>query len=86
MFTTAQKSDSSQISITGVRALVIIGLLLFKSQSLTEIKETLIKYKIIDETIKVRPKELVFEDNILNKDNIYLTIYCSMLIKIILGL
>lgn len=49
MFTTAQKSDSSQISITGVRALIIIGLLLFKSQSLAEIKETLIKYKIIDE-------------------------------------
>lgn len=50
MFKTAEKTGLNQISLTGLRALVFIGLLIVKPRSLEEIKQALIDFKIIDKT------------------------------------
>ncbi len=43
------KSELNQISLTGLRALVILGLLVVMPRSLAEIREKLISYNVMDE-------------------------------------
>lgn len=50
MFKTAEKTELNQISLTGLRALVFIGLLIMKPHSLDEIREILIELKIMEKT------------------------------------
>ena len=45
-----EKTELNQISLTGIRALVLIGLLIVKPHSLEEIRKTFIDYKIMDES------------------------------------
>lgn len=47
MFKPAEKTELNQISLTGIRALILIGLLIVQPRSLEEIKQTLIDLKII---------------------------------------
>ena len=49
MFQHEIKDDLNQISLTGLRALVLIGLLINKPCSMDEIRGAFINYKIIDE-------------------------------------
>ena len=49
MFKTADKTELNQISLTGLRALVLIGLLIAKPRSFNEIRRAFIDLKIIDE-------------------------------------
>jgi len=46
----ALKTDLNQISLTGLRAIVLIGLLIVEPRSLKDIKDAFIKYKIADES------------------------------------
>lgn len=48
MFKIAEKTDLNQMSLTGLRALIFMGLLITKPRSLEEIKETFINLKIMD--------------------------------------
>ena len=48
MSNTVRKINSNNISLTGVRALLLIGLLMVKPRSFNEIKEIFIDFKIID--------------------------------------
>ena len=51
MFNSAQrKSDLNQISVTGIRAIIILGLLMIAPRSISEIKKALVMYNIIDDT------------------------------------
>ena len=50
MLAEANKEELSQISLTGVRALVLLGLLIERPCSLEEIREKFIQYKIMDST------------------------------------
>lgn len=52
MFKTDEKTDLNQISLTGLRALIFIGLLVTKPSSMEEIKQVLIDLKIMDENQK----------------------------------
>ena len=52
MFKTEEKTDLNQISLTGLRALVFISLLVSKPCSMDEIKQNLINLKIMDENQK----------------------------------
>ena len=52
MFKTEEKTDLNQISLTGLRALVFISLLVSKPCSMDEIKQNLINLKIMDESQK----------------------------------
>lgn len=45
----ASKEDLSQISLTGIRSLVLLGLLAKAPRSLKEIRDAFIKYNIMDE-------------------------------------
>lgn len=49
MFKTLEKKETEQISITGSRAIVIIGLLTIMPRTFEEIKQELINYKVLDE-------------------------------------
>lgn len=48
MFKTAEKTELNQISLTGLRALVFIGLLIMQPRSFDEIRKILIDLKIMD--------------------------------------
>lgn len=50
MFKPVEKTELNQISLTGLRALVFIGLLITKPRSLNEIRKAFIDLHIIDET------------------------------------
>lgn len=50
MFKSAKTTDLSQISITGVRALVFIGLLIMQPRTMDEIRQALIDLKFMDES------------------------------------
>ena len=50
MFKIAKKEDLCQISLTGVRSLVLLGLLMQEPRSLEEIRAKFIEYNILDET------------------------------------
>lgn len=50
MFKTAEKTELNQISLTGLRAIVLLGLLMIRPRSIDEIKKYFIEYKIMDET------------------------------------
>lgn len=52
MFKTDENLDLNQISLTGLRALVFIGLLIVKPHSMNEIKQALIDLKIMNENQK----------------------------------
>ena len=49
MFKLAENVELNQISLTGLRALVFIGLLIVKPRSFDEIKQIFIDLKIMDE-------------------------------------
>lgn len=49
MFKVAEKTDLNQISLTGVRALIMIGLLIVEPRSLADIKNILVGLKIMEE-------------------------------------
>lgn len=49
MFKISEKTDLNQISITGLRALIFIGLLIVQPRSLEEIRKVLIELRIIEE-------------------------------------
>lgn len=49
MFKTAEKTELSQISLTGLRAIVLLGLLMIKPRSIDEIKKSFIEYNIMEE-------------------------------------
>lgn len=49
VFNPEKKTNLNQISLTGLRALVLIGLLINKPRSLEEIRQAFIDFKIIDE-------------------------------------
>lgn len=49
MFKTAEKSELNQISLTGIRSLVLLGLLIEAPRTLEEIREAFINYKIMEE-------------------------------------
>lgn len=44
-----EKNILNKISLTGLRALVLIGLLIVKPRSIEEIKQALVDYKVLDE-------------------------------------
>lgn len=50
MVKTAEKTELNQISLTGIRALVMIGLLIKRPHSFEEIKNTFINLKIMDKS------------------------------------
>lgn len=50
MFKQAVKSDLSQISLTGMRSLVLLGLLIQAPRSLEEIKKAFVNYNIMEES------------------------------------
>ena len=50
MFKAAEKTELNQISLTGIRALIMIGLLIKKPYSLEEIKQTFIDLQIMDKS------------------------------------
>ena len=49
MFKTAEKTELNQISLTGLRAIVLLGLLMTKPRSIDEIKRAFIEYNIMEE-------------------------------------
>ena len=50
MFKTADKSDLNQISLTGIRAIVLLGLLIIKPRTLEEIRRAFINFNIMRHT------------------------------------
>lgn len=50
MFKTAERTELSQVSLTGMRALVLMGLLIIKPRSLEEIREEFINLRIMEES------------------------------------
>lgn len=50
MFKTIEKTELNQISLTGIRALVLIGLLIIKPRSLDEIRKEFINMQIMENT------------------------------------
>lgn len=50
MFKIAERTDLNQISLTGIRALVLIGLLIVKPRSFEEIRQAFIDYQIIEKS------------------------------------
>lgn len=50
MFENATKIDLCQISLTGARAIALIGLLIEEPRSLEEIKQAFIEYKLMEES------------------------------------
>ena len=50
MFKVAEKTELNQISLTGIRALVLIGLLIVRPRSLEEIRNTFIDLQIMEPT------------------------------------
>lgn len=50
MFKTAERTELSQVSLTGMRALVLMGLLIVKPRSLEEIREEFINLQIMEES------------------------------------
>lgn len=50
MFKTADKSDLNQISLTGIRAIVLLGLLIIKPRTLEEIRRAFIEFNIMEES------------------------------------
>ena len=50
MFTAANKEELCQISLTGIRSLAILGLLIEKPHSLEELRTGLIKYNLMEES------------------------------------
>ncbi len=48
MFLTAEKEDLNQISLTGLRAILLLGLLMTGPKSLEEIKKTFVSYKVME--------------------------------------
>lgn len=49
MFKISEKTDLNQISLTGMRALVLIGLLIVKPRSLDEIRKSFIDFRIMED-------------------------------------
>ena len=45
-----EKTELNQISLTGMRALILVGLLIKAPRSLEEIKETFINYNIMEKS------------------------------------
>ena len=50
MFKPVEKSELNQISLTGLRSIILLGLLIAAPRSLEEIREAFLEYKIIDKT------------------------------------
>lgn len=50
MFKTAEKTELSQISLTGMRAIVLLGLLIVKPRSLEEIRKAFIDLNIMEDS------------------------------------
>lgn len=50
VFKTAERTELSQVSLTGMRALVLMGLLIVKPRSLEEIREEFINLQIMEES------------------------------------
>ena len=50
MFNTASKTELCQISLTGVRAIVILGLLIKEPRTLEEIRNKMLEYGLLDKT------------------------------------
>ena len=50
MFTAANKEELCQISLTGIRSLAILGLLIERPHSLEELREKLINYNLMEDT------------------------------------
>ena len=50
VFKEANKNDLCQVSLTGIRSLVLLGLLIDRPLSLDEIRKEFLKYNIIDDT------------------------------------
>ena len=50
MFKLAEDIDINQISVTGARAIVILGLLIMRPRSKKELMDALINYKLITES------------------------------------
>lgn len=50
VFKTAEKTELCQVSLTGMRALALIGLLIVKPRSLEEIREEFIKLQIMEDS------------------------------------
>ena len=50
MILSGEKSDISQISLTGVRAIALIGLLAIEPKSMEEIREKFLEYNIMEES------------------------------------
>lgn len=50
MFKTAERTELSQVSLTGMRALVLMGLLIVKPRSLEEIREEFINLRIMEKS------------------------------------
>ena len=50
MFKTAEKTELSQVSLTGMRAIVMLGLLIIKPRSLEEIRKAFIDLNIMEES------------------------------------
>ena len=55
----SKKDDLNQISLTGLRAIAVLGLLMIRPQSLTELKDSLVSYKSIDD---VQPLDIIRVD------------------------
>lgn len=50
MFTSADKGDLNQVSLTGMRAIILLGLLMVEPRSLDEIRKAFLSYKVIDDS------------------------------------
>ena len=50
MFKLAEKTDLNQISLTGTRAIVLLGLLIMKPRSMEEIRQAFISLKIMEKS------------------------------------
>ena len=50
MFKTAKKEDLCQVSLTGIRALILLGLLIEEPRSLEEIRTKFIEYNVLEES------------------------------------
>ena len=50
MFSPVEKSEINQVSLTGVRAIVLLGLLIVAPRSFDELKEILISLNIMEES------------------------------------
>ena len=54
-----KKDDLNQISLTGIRAIAVLGLLMIEPRSLQELKDLLTGYKLIDEN---QPNDIIRVD------------------------